>query len=230
MLIATDGACKRNGKPDCLSTGVAWIQTESGNYLFKAKIEMESTSQRGEINGLLEGLKYATHNAAPNEDIIIISDSEYLCNTVSLGWCYKWRDNGWTNADGQATKNADLWNHACNYLSVLNQHHERVFIEWTKGHTVHYTAGAIKQALAIDPTAIELFTRVTTMANRIADRDNIINRFLKERIEHSKLAVPREIALEWAIANCMADSLAGYIVKLADEQIFIHNVSNGLMA
>lgn len=217
MLIAIDGACKRNGKPDCISVGVAWIETDKGNYEYRMKPEMESTSQRGEINGLIEALEYAVANVKYDEDVIIITDSEYLYNTVTLSWCFKWKQNGWKNADGQATKNADKWARICAYLDDLNKSHERVFMEWTKGHMVHYTPGAIKQAMTVDSTGLELFSRVTTIANRIADRENIIDRFLRERQEHDRLAVPRDIALQWAIANCMADCLASYAVMLVDK-------------
>ena len=217
MLISIDGSCKRNGSPDCLSVGVAWIQTEQGSFEFKARVEAESTSQRGEINGLLEALRFAAVQASLEEDVIIITDSQYLYNTVSLGWCFKWKRNGWFNADGQPTKNSDLWAEICGLLNDLNKPYERVYIEWVKGHGVHYSPGAIKQGMMADPTGIELFNRVTTMANRIADKENIINRFLKERAEHDNQAVPREIALEWAIANCMADCLASYIVKVIDD-------------
>ena len=121
MLIATDGACKRNGQPTCSSVGVAWIQTDTGDMLFKSKFETCSTSQRGEINGLLEALQYAVQNAAANEDIIIITDSEYLYNTVSLDWCFKWRAANWRTGSGEIAKNADLWAIACMLLDELGE-------------------------------------------------------------------------------------------------------------
>ena len=91
MLIAIDGACKRNGEPDCFSTGVAWFITDTGDMFFKAACETQSTSQRGELSGLLEALKYATENAAEDEDVIIVTDSEYMFNSVDKEWCLKWR-------------------------------------------------------------------------------------------------------------------------------------------
>ena len=78
MLIAIDGACKRNGEPDCFSTGVAWFITDTSDMFFKAACETQSTSQRGELSGLLEALKYATENAAEDEDVIIVTESEYM--------------------------------------------------------------------------------------------------------------------------------------------------------
>lgn len=213
ILIAIDGACKRNGKPDCMSVGAAWIQTSEGDLKYRHIFETESTSQRGEINGLIAALKYAVEEGIPQGDIIIITDSQYIYNSVMLEWCYKWRDNGWANADGQETKNKDLWAIVCVFLDELNRLGERVFLEWTKGHMVHYTKGNIKKAMLVDANGIELFSRITTMANRPADRQNIINKFNKERNEHGCISVPENVALDWAIANATADGIAFYIVN-----------------
>lgn len=217
IIIAIDGACKRNGKPNCTSAGAAWIGTEAGEYLFRSKFELESTSQRGEINGLIEALKYAADYSYSEEVIVIITDSEYLLNTVGLGWCYKWRENGWKNADGNDTKNADLWSIVCMLLDKINHTEERVYIEWIKGHCIHYTPGNIRRAMLEDDTGLELYSKIITKAHMPADIDNIINKVIGERREHGKMVLPRETALEWAIANTMADCLAYYIANEFDK-------------
>ena len=43
-----------------MSVGVAWIQTDEGQLLYKSRVEFGSTSQRGEINGLLEEIGRAS--------------------------------------------------------------------------------------------------------------------------------------------------------------------------
>ena len=218
MLIAIDGACKRNGDPTCSSAGVAWIETEAGEFVYKAKFETGSTSQRGEVNGLLVALKYAVENASPEEDIIIVTDSEYLYNTVTLEWVKKWQANNWTGATGKV-KNSDLWAIAWNYLTNLNRQQERVFMQWTKGHLIHYTPGNIKQAMRDDPLGIELYTRISSIANRGSERSRIIKDFIRERSEHDKESPPDDIALEWVISNTVADCLATYIVQAMDNLI-----------
>jgi len=215
ILIAIDGACKRNGDPTCSSSGVAWIETKDGDLLFKAKFETCSTSQRGEVNGLLEALHYAVDNASKDEDIIIITDSEYLYNTVTLNWVGKWQANNWMGAMGKV-KNSDLWDTAWKYLSKLNTPNERVFMQWTKGHLLHYTTGNIKKAMMADQTGIELFTRISAIANRPSERTRLIKEFNRERAEHDKECPPDEIALAWVIANTVADSIASYIVQMMD--------------
>lgn len=218
MLIATDGACKRNGTPQCSSIGVAWIETEDGQLLYKSKFETQSTSQRGEINGLLEALRYAVEHASDEEDIIIITDSEYLYNTVMLDWCFKWRASAWVGGQGPV-KNPDLWKEVCELLDKLNVQAPRVFLQWTKGHLIHYTPGNIKQAMLVDPEGLELYKRISAVANRPADIQRIINDFAHQRRTHDKPVPPPATCLEWAVANTMADCLAGYLVAVLDSVV-----------
>lgn len=213
MLIATDGACKRNGEPTCFSTGVAWIQTEDGNFLYKAMCEAQSTSQRGELHGLLSGLQYACENKAPDEDVIIVTDSEYLFNSVTLGWSFKWENQDWCGATGPV-KNRDIWQQINKYLHLMEDH---VFMQWTKGHIISYTPGNTKKAMIADPTGVELYARVVSVATRPYDKGRIISDFKQYRINHGHIAPPDEEALVWAIANTMADCLASYLVKTFDD-------------
>ena len=217
MLIAIDGACKRNGQPNCLAVGVAWFETEDGEYFYHSTFEQQSTSQRGEIYGLINALLYAKLKAAKDETIIIITDSEYLYNTVTLEWYDKWERNNWVGGSGDTVKNVDLWKAISNLLRELNADEPRVFMQWTKGHLIHYTPGNIKQAMiADDGSGVELYSRIAAVANRVADKDRIIDDFIRLRKEHDKPSPPRDTCLEWAIANTMADSLASYIVNIVD--------------
>ena len=213
MLIAVDGACKRNGQPTCSSCGVAFIQTDSGDILFKSRFETNSTNQRGEINGLYEALLYATANAGPDEDIIIVTDSEYLHNTVAYDWCFKWRSNNWVGSTG-LVKNSDQWSKICALLDKLPG---RVFMQWTKGHLLPYTLGNIKTAMRADPTGVDLFMRISAIANRGSERARIISDFNYQRAKHDKQIVPDEIALSWVVANTTADCIATYVEGIMDE-------------
>lgn len=215
MLISTDGACKRNGTPECCSAGVAWVQTEDGKMYFKSKYETQSTSQRGEINGLILALQEALDVAELDEDIIIITDSEYLYNTVELGWSLKWEANHWMGAQGPA-KNSDMWAIVNDLLRKLNAPVERVFMQWTKGHLMSYTPANVKRAMREDSTGVELFTRIQAMANRPSEHDRIIRDFIYNINEHGKAAPPPEECLNRCIANIMADCLAAYVVAIME--------------
>ena len=215
MLIATDGACKRLGKPNCTSTGVAWIQTNDGDMLFKAKFEENSTSQRGEINGLILALKHAVNaGLAYDENLIIVTDSEYVLNTVSLEWCFKWRANNWTTGSGDTAKNADLWDVVCNLLDTLGS--DRVFMQWTKGHLINYTVGNTNSCMNVDHTGTELYARVNTLAHRPSEYSRIAAEFNAQQSKHDRHVVPEEQAVAWAVANVVADRLADYVEAMFD--------------
>lgn len=213
MLIAIDGACKRNGEPTCVSAGVAWIQTEQGDFLFKAKFEHQSTSQRGELNGLTEALEYAAENVTDDEVVIIITDSEYLYNSVMLGWSLKWEQQAWVGATGEV-KNVDMWQHINDLLRQLDG---KVFLQWTKGHLISYTPGNVKKAMAYDETGVELMTRITAIANRPYDKQRIIKDFNQHRREHGHIITPDNMSFDWAVANTVADCLAMYLVRTFDD-------------
>lgn len=217
MLIAIDGACKRNGQPDCLAAGVAWIQTEDGQMLYKSRIETCSTNQRGELFGLLEALHYAADTADKNETIFIVTDSEYLLNSVMQSWYKKWQNNNWIGSTGTVVKNVDIWKRIAKLLDTLNEHEERVFLTWTKGHLMKYTPSNIKRVMKQDDTGIELFMRVTSIAFRACEADRIYADFKHELEKHEKMVPPKEIGLQWVIANTVADCLATFVVSIADE-------------
>lgn len=215
MIIATDGACKRNGEPTCVSVGVAWIMHDDGEMLFKAKFEHCSTSQRGEINGLIEGLSYASENLADDEALSIITDSEYLFNTIEKDWVHKWARQAWTGLAG-SVKNQDQWEHVLKLLDSPKLT-DNVFMQWTKGHLISYTPANTRKAVAADTSGLELFDRITSVAMRPADYPRIVRDFNYNRIQHGLLAVPDEQAVEWAAANTVADCLASYLVRTFDD-------------
>lgn len=215
MIISTDGACKRNGTPECSSAGVAWVIKDNGEMYFLSTYESKnSTSQRGEINGLIKALDIALKEAPdPDEVITIVTDSEYLQNTVRLGWSFRWEANGWVGATGPV-KNADLWKQVNDRLRRINVDEERVFMAWTKGHLMSYTPANVKRALAEDSSGVELYSRILAMANRASDHDRIVADYKHNLKQHQEIIVfdPEECILRVTM-NVMADCLAGYIVN-----------------
>lgn len=214
MMIAIDGACKRNGKPDCLSAGVAWIQ-DGDKLLYSAKVEQNSTSQRGEINGLIEALKYFAKNGRQCESLILITDSEYLHNTVTFEWCFKWKRNGWLLASGDPAKNIDLWTVVCDLLTEIDS--SRVLLNWTKGHLLPYSEGLIKRAMITDTSGVELYSRLLSIAERPSEHERLANDFNANRIKNNYMKFPIELAVETVVFNTVADCIASFTVKLMDD-------------
>src|SRR5690349_13772077 len=116
MIIAIDGACRRNGKSTCLTAGAAFIVGPEFNTL-KLIHEKGSTSQRGEMLALLTGLSYGYDIS--NEHVYLITDSEYIYNTISKGWINNWERKGWITSSGEPVKNQDLWK---KISPILNQY------------------------------------------------------------------------------------------------------------
>lgn len=81
-----------------------------------------TTSNRMEIMGVLETLRYFKTQS----DIQIISDSQYVVESISNGYVQSWVKN---NSD---RKNMDLWKQI---VPLLNFHN--VTLKWTKGHATN---------------------------------------------------------------------------------------------
>lgn len=214
MIISTDGACKWGGTPECVSCGVAFIQTVDDNMLFKALVEDASTSQRGELNGLILALEYAVENL-DYEDTIIITDSEYLYNSVMKEWCFKWRQNNWQGSTG-IVKNVDKWERITELLDKLGP--SNVFLQWTKGHLIsNLSPSLVKRIMNTDNTGLQLYSNIQSFANRPSDKQRIADELNKHRVEHGLHKLPDDTAIEWVSMNVMADLLAGYIKDTAIE-------------
>lgn len=144
MLIFTDGSCRRNGKEDCVSGfGVA----ASDGYLLSG-YETASTSQRGELYGMLQALDYALklRREGYTNDISIVSDSAYVINCIRERWFDRWSRNGWKTAQGNEVKNIGLWSVIADRLKCLDL--DTVIFYAIKGHTkdINVTIAKFKEA------------------------------------------------------------------------------------
>lgn len=114
--IYSDGSCKGNG-----SGGWASIICNESHEVITELYggSLKTTNNRMEIKGVLEGLKYIKE---PSE-ITVISDSQYVVNTIDEGWLSKIL----LSPDNYC--NIDLWQEMA---QLLNYHN--VTMIWTKGH------------------------------------------------------------------------------------------------
>ena len=121
VTIYTDGACSGNPGPG------GW-----GCVLLYGSREKEcsggcpdTTNNRMEITAALEALKLLKEPC----DVVIHTDSAYLCNAISLNWISRWISHGWTTASKAPVENQDLWKALLPLLSVHNVTFKKV-----KGH------------------------------------------------------------------------------------------------
>ncbi len=118
IVVAVDGACRRNGRPDARSAIGVHFGKESPYNITKILPTVKS-NQVAELQAGLSALKevVAIKKAGivvwEGEDIItqlvIKADSEYLVKGMTE-WIFKWEENGYLNAKGLPVANGELFN------------------------------------------------------------------------------------------------------------------------
>lgn len=121
VTIYTDGACQGNPGPG--GYGVVLLHGDkrkelSGGY-------RKTTNNRMEITAAIRGLEELRYPCK----VTIYTDSQYLANSIMLGWAKRWRANGWKRNRNEMAVNPDLWSRL---LDLCDKH--EVSFEWVKGH------------------------------------------------------------------------------------------------
>ena len=81
-----------------------------------------------ELTGVIEALSALKYPCK----VILTTDSKYVLDSVTKGWVYNWKKNGWKKADKSPALNVDLWERLLELLEI----HE-VEWNWIKGHAGH---------------------------------------------------------------------------------------------
>ncbi len=121
ITIYTDGACSGNPGPGGWGAILEWrgIEKElSGG-------ERDTTNNRMELTGVICALSALKEPCT----VDLYTDSKYVCDAVTKGWVYGWKQNGWRKADKKPALNVDLWE---KLLPLLSYH--EVTWHWIKGH------------------------------------------------------------------------------------------------
>lgn len=98
-----------------------------------------------EIMAVLGALRVLTEPC----EVQIYSDSQYVVNSISKGWVYGWKRNGWVSSTGSPVKNQDLWEEMLIHLGV-----HRVTARWVRGHNgdpLNELCDSFSRCLAVDP-------------------------------------------------------------------------------
>lgn len=122
--IFTDGACQGNPGPG----GWAAVLRYNGREKEISGGAPDTTNNRMELTGVIEALKILKEPC----EVVLCSDSKYVCDAIEKGWAKSWKRNGWRKADKRPALNTDLWD---TLLTQLERH--RVTIRWVKGHAGH---------------------------------------------------------------------------------------------
>lgn len=122
ITVYTDGAC--SGNPG-VGGWSAIVINENGTRKLSGA-ERETTNNRMELQGIIEGLKAVEGS---QKKVSVYSDSAYAINSINEGWIYGWQLNGWRTSSKEEVKNVDLWLE----LLDLMQKHKVTFVK-VKGH------------------------------------------------------------------------------------------------
>lgn len=122
--IFSDGACSGNPGPGGWGAILRWKGREkelSGG-------EKLTTNNRMELTAVIEALSALKFPCK----VILTTDSRYVVDSVTKGWVYSWKKNGWKKGNKEPALNVDLWERL---LPLLKAH--EVQFKWIKGHAGH---------------------------------------------------------------------------------------------
>ena len=116
-IIYTDGACSGNPGPG----GYAYILLQEEKIIKrKAQGYRYTTSNRMELMAAIA----AVSDSHENTSITLYTDSQYLSNSINLGWLNKWSKRDFTKI-----VNPDLWKQLYNLVKD-----RKVAFIWIQGH------------------------------------------------------------------------------------------------
>lgn len=121
VVIYTDGSAINNPGPGGYGVVLkfkAQRKELSGGF-------RQTTNNRMEVYACIAGLQ----SLKQPSDVVIVSDSKYVVESMNQGWARRWQANGWRRNDKEKAENADLW---AALLEQCSRH--TVAFQWIKGH------------------------------------------------------------------------------------------------
>ena len=111
LKIYCDGACSGNPGPGGWAYVIPQFNVEGSGS------KDDTTNNRMEITAVNRSLEYLAVHHPDIKDVEIITDSQYVVNTMTLGW--------------KKNKNLDLWTE----LDVVKEKFNSIKFTWVKGHS-----------------------------------------------------------------------------------------------
>lgn len=221
LVIAIDGACRRNGKPNCVASGGLFIQQydDITGYLIRTETlstyEVQSTNQRGELIALKEALAYIL---SVKESAHIVTDSEYLFNTMTKEWFVGWASNEWKTSTLSPVKNSDLWQVIAEFYTECKRYDIEVTFYHIKGHCVPFGKVTACSLLSADNTGKSLYYAVLKKYDLVirTTRTEAINNANELSMKNNGFYLPLDKLKEFISINTVADAIATKCVDAAD--------------
>lgn len=220
LLISIDGACRRNGKADCVAAAGVFIQQfdsdlELQQTSIRSNYETKSTSQRGELLALLTSLDYIWSAKQPTQ---VVTDSEYLFNAMTKEWCRGWQSKGWRTAIGEPVKNKDLWQEISSAYSKCVDAGIEIIFYHIKGHCIPFGKVTANTLLTKDNTGLQLMLESLRKYRIVCGTSRLDALYqaniLSEKNNGFKLT-PDKLC-QFVVANTVADAVATKCVDAAD--------------
>lgn len=139
IIVYTDGGSRNTGNVrgghvrSADKAAWAYLINIGSKKIEDSAGEFGVTNNKMELTALIEALKKLEELNKQRDDILVISDSKYLINAITLGWMQGWKKRGWKKSDGQEPANKDLWIR----LDKLLPKFSNLQINWTKGHATN---------------------------------------------------------------------------------------------
>lgn len=219
LRIAIDGACRNNGKPNCVSAGGIFVQVVNDGVIEEfntdSLYETQSTSQRGELLALYYCVSLVEDKCLPAQ---IITDSEYMFNTVTRRWYESWRNNNWKTSRGDDVKNKDLWALIVDLLDRI----EHKGIEFTmyhiKGHVMPYGKVGGLASLTIDSSGRQIYELAEQ--KYLLTKDSLVDKvkYAQEvSVKNNGFELDEATLKDFVVANVVADLVATHKVEIAKQ-------------
>lgn len=214
IRYAIDGATRRNGKPDCVAAGAVVCQIFDDTGLQYQKVttvhEYGSTNQRGEMLALLGAIDHFC--SSDFDECQIITDSEYLFNTIHNDWLIKWSGT-WTTSKGEPVKNRDIWELI---LQLIQSTDKTINIYHIKGHVIPMGKATIKRLIENNDNGVSLYKAcVDKFMSYEIDNEKLEN--LQElSVKNNGFELTEDVLRTFISMNTTADAIAGYVADKAD--------------
>jgi len=218
LIISIDGACRRNGKPNCVSAGGVFIMQYNNNLeltqtMLRSNYELNSTNQRGELLALLTALEHVYES---KQSAQIITDSEYLFNTMTKNWCGNWANKGWITSAGEPVKNKDIWLLVKHVYDRCVAENVEVIFYHVKGHTIPFGKVTAQRLLAQDESGMLLYKAVKQKYAEVFETKEVYKQVAELSEKNNGFAPAQDILERFVVTNIVADAVATKCVEAAD--------------
>ena len=109
--LYTDGACSCNPGPG----GYGIVLIYNGVQKQFSGFSENTTNNKMELTAVIEGLKKLKEPC----EVVIYTDSAYVCNAFLNGWIENWKNNNWRTANKKPVLNLELWQELIALTEVL---------------------------------------------------------------------------------------------------------------